>query len=162
TEEAVLLPPQLTVKILASAGIVVAGALGVRAAMRANARATFAVIAITTTVMLGYEAWTLAPRYNARYDVRGFARRVAEHVGPDDTLLAFESSRLSYDFYLRRQVSKIGDAQELAASLASERPAYVIADERARRTLDAAGVRLRILEETRLAGRTVVLATRAD
>src|SRR5262249_61085320 len=82
TEEAVLLPPQLTVKILASAGIVVAGALGVRAAMRANARATFAVIAITTTVMLGYEAWTLAPRYNARCAVRGFARRVTRHVAP--------------------------------------------------------------------------------
>ena len=162
TEEAVLLPPQLAVKIVAAAGLVVAGALGLQAAMRANARAIFTVIAVTTIVMLGYEAWTLAPRYNARYDVRGFARRVAEHVGPDDTLFAFESSRLSYDFYLRRPVSKIGDAHELAASLANERPAYVIADERAQRTLDAAGVRLRILEETRLAGRSVVLATRAD
>ena len=160
TEEAVLVPPQLAVKIMAAAGMVVAGALGLRAALTANARATFAVIGITTLVILGYEAWTLAPRYNARYDVPGFARRVAKHVGPDDTLFAFENSRLSYDFYLRRPVSKIADPQHLAASLASARPAYVIADERAQQTLDAAGVRLRILEETRLAGRRVVLATR--
>ena len=162
TEEAVLLPPQLSVKIAAAVAIVAAGAVGLWAATTGKARAAFSVIALTTIVILGYEAWTLAPRYNAHYDVRGFARRVADHVGPDDTLLAFESSRLSYDFYLRRPVRKIGDVQELAASLASARPTYVIADERARRTLDAAGVRLRVLAETRLAGRAVVLATRAE
>jgi 4-amino-4-deoxy-L-arabinose transferase-like glycosyltransferase len=162
TEEAVLLPPQLAVKILAAIGLVAAGAVGLRAATTGNVRAAFSVIALTTIVMLGYEAWTFAPRYNARYDVRGFAKRVASHVGPDDTLFAFENSRLSYDFYLRRQVRETGDVEEIAASLASARPTYVIADERARRTLDAAGIRLRILEETRLAGRTVVLATRAE
>jgi 4-amino-4-deoxy-L-arabinose transferase-like glycosyltransferase len=162
TEESILLPPHLAVKILAAAGIVVSGALGLWATSTGRARAAFSVIAVTMVVTLGYEAWTLVPRYNARYDVRGFAKRVAAHVGPDDNLLAFESSRLSYDFYLRRRVDKIGDAHEVADSLAGPRPTYVIADERAWRTLDDAGVRLHILEQTQLAGRTVVLATSAD
>jgi 4-amino-4-deoxy-L-arabinose transferase-like glycosyltransferase len=160
TEEAVLLPPDQAVKMLAAAGLVVSGAFGVWAASTGRARAAFSVIAVTTVIMLGYEAWTLVPRYNARYDIKGFAKRVAAHVGPDDDLLAFESSRLSYDFYLRRRVNKIGDVNELSDSLARARPLYVIADERAWRTLSDAGVRMRILEQTQLAGRRVVLATR--
>jgi 4-amino-4-deoxy-L-arabinose transferase-like glycosyltransferase len=160
TEEAVLLPPDQAVKMLAATGLVVSGAFGVWAASTGRARAAFSVIAVTTVVMLGYEAWTLVPRYNARYDIKGFAKRVAAHVGPDDDLLAFESSRLSYDFYLRRRVNKIGDVNELSDSLARARSLYVIADERAWRTLSEAGVRMRILEQTQLAGRRVVLATR--
>jgi 4-amino-4-deoxy-L-arabinose transferase-like glycosyltransferase len=162
TEEAALLSPDPGVKMLAVAGLLVSGAVGLWAFPATRVRAAFAVVAVTTMVMLGYEAWTFAPRYNARYDVKGFAKRVAAHVGPDDDLLAFESSRLSYDFYLHRRVDKIGDADELAVSLARARPTYVIADERAWRTLSAAGVRLRVLEQAQLAGRTVVLATRAE
>jgi len=158
TEEAVLLPASLGLKIVVAAGILASGAVGLWAASAGRTRVAFAIIALTTASMLTYEAWTVGRRYTAHYDVKGFARRVADHVGPADDLLAFESGRLSYDFYLRRPVKGIRDASELAASVTSGRPVYVIADERAWRNLDARGFRLHVLERTELAGRAVMLA----
>jgi 4-amino-4-deoxy-L-arabinose transferase-like glycosyltransferase len=158
TEEAVLLPASFALKMVAAAGILVSGVVGLWAAATSRTRLAFAIIALTTASMLTYEAWTVGRRYTARYDVKGFARRVADHVSPTDDLLAFESGRLSYDFYLRRPVKGIRDASELAASVTTGRPVFVIADERAWRNLDATGFRLHVLERTELAGRAVMLA----
>jgi 4-amino-4-deoxy-L-arabinose transferase-like glycosyltransferase len=158
TEEAILLPPSPTLKLAAAAGIVVSGAVGLWAASTGRPRVAVSIMALTTASMLTYEAWTIGQRHNERYDVKEFARRVADHVGPGDDLLAFESARLSYDFYLRRPVKGIRDGKELVASITRARPVYVIADERAWRNLDASGLRLQIVERTKLAGRAVMLA----
>jgi 4-amino-4-deoxy-L-arabinose transferase-like glycosyltransferase len=158
TEEAILLPSSPTLKMVAATTIVLAGAAGLWAASTSRTRIAFAIMALTTASMLTYEAWTLGRRHNERYDVKDFARRVADHVGPGDDLVAFEGTRLSYDFYLRRPVKGIRDGKELAASIGGARPVYVIADERAWRNLGATGVHLHILERTELAGRVVMLA----
>ena len=159
SEEAVLLPASPTLKLVAAAGIVVAGAIGLWAASTSRARLVFVLIAITTGSMMTYEAWTMERRRAQRFDVKGFARQVATHVGADDELVAFETARLSYDFYLRRPVKGIRDAGELAASVGRDRAVFAIVDERARRALDASGFRLDVLERTRLADRAVMLAS---
>ena len=160
-EVAVLLPSTLAEKVVGVAVIAVAGVAGLGAASSGRVRTTFSIVVLTTALILGYEAWTFAARYNERYDVRGFAGRIASRVGSEDDLVAFQSGRLSYDFYLRRPVREIGDAKEMALLLGGGRRVYVIADARAWRNLTGTGVPLRILEQTELAGRMVFLATRA-
>jgi 4-amino-4-deoxy-L-arabinose transferase-like glycosyltransferase len=161
TEVAILLPSTLTGQVAIGVIIAVSGAVGLWAAWAGRVRTTFSVLGLTMTLILGYEALTLAARYNERYDVRGFASRVAARVKVQDDLLAFQSGRLSYDFYLRRRVKEIGSKTEIASLLAGPRPLYVIVDERAWRNLETTGVPLQIIEQTELAGRAVFLATRS-
>src|SRR5262249_57725009 len=97
-----------------AAGILASGAVGLWAASAGRTRVAFAIIALTTASMLTYEAWTVGRRYTAHYDVKGFAPRVADHVGPADDLLAFESGRLSYDLYLPRPGKGTPGAHHLA------------------------------------------------
>jgi hypothetical protein len=160
-EVAVLFPSTQIETALAVTVLAAAGVAGLGAAWSGRVRTTFSLVALTMALILGWEAWTFAARYNERYDVRGFAGRIASRVGPEDDVVAFQSGRLSYDFYLRRPVREIGDAGEMARVLEGGRRVYVIADARAWKTLNGAGVPLRILEQTELAGRMVFLATRA-
>ena len=159
TEAAILLPASPTLKLSAAAAIAVAGAAGLWAASTSRPRVAFAVIALTTASMLTYEAWTMSRRHNEHFDVKSFATKIASHVGADDDVMAFESARLSYDFYLRRPVRGVRDARQLAASVTHGRPVYVIADERAWRNLGANGLQLDVLERAELAGRAVMFAS---
>src|SRR5204862_4395344 len=67
TEEAILLPSSPTLKLVAAAGTVVAGAVGLWAASAGRARVAVAIMALTTASILTYEAWTVGPRHNQGY-----------------------------------------------------------------------------------------------
>jgi 4-amino-4-deoxy-L-arabinose transferase-like glycosyltransferase len=63
---------------------------------------------------LGYPA-----RYTEWHDVPGFAARAAQQLPPGARLLAYPDAGLAYDFYLRRSVREIHEADRLKALLSA-------------------------------------------
>lgn len=160
---AVLVPSTLGRRLLL-AGVLAAGGAGAVVASRAGkALAAFAAIWLAMGLALpAYYAGVLLPQYNRTYDVKGFARRIASRVRPEDPLVAFRYRKLSYDLYLRRTVPEIRDPEVLGELLSATRPVYVLAEAPAwRRVGEALGRAWPVVERAQIGGRTVILGTNA-
>jgi dolichol-phosphate mannosyltransferase len=156
-EFAVWVPDTLGRAVPVVALLLSAGVFGYLACRAVRPRAAFTVLATAMTLLLAYETRIFLRQYNAMYEVRGFADRLAHRVTAADELLAFRHGRLAYDFYLGRPIPQIRDTRELRPLLATPRPFYVLTDERGWRTLTAVADTWSVVDRTEIGGRAVLL-----
>jgi dolichol-phosphate mannosyltransferase len=156
-ELAVWIPATLGRALPVVVVLLVAGALAYLACRAIQPAAAFTVLAAGMALVMMYETRVFVVQYNRAYDVRGFADRLAQRVRAADELLAFRYGRLAYDFYLGRSIPQIREPRELAPSLATARPVYVLTDERGRTALETTSKPWSVVEQAQIGGRAVLL-----
>ena len=159
-EQAVFVPSALAEKLPLVGLLLLAGILGVMACRAGRGWIGFWVICLTMALFLAYETRIFVTQYNHTYDVKGFARKIASRVKPEDPLLALKYRKLSYEFYLRRPIREIRNPKELSDVVSGLRPAYVLAEEPAWRNLkEATGGEWSVVDQVKIGGRAVILGT---
>jgi 4-amino-4-deoxy-L-arabinose transferase-like glycosyltransferase len=159
-ELAVLIPPTLLQKLLLVGLLLAAAVVAVVAARSGRPLAMFAALCVPMVLVLAYETKVFVPAHNRMYDVKSFSRRVAARLGPEAQLVTYRWGPLSLQFYTRRTVQRVQDPAELERLLSAERPLYVVADERAWRTLPEATGRLwSFSDRATLGGRQVLVGS---
>lgn len=161
-ERAVLLPSTLA-QALPLLGILLAGGvLGVAACQTGRGAIGFSVIGLSVALGLAWETTIFVPQYDRAFDVRGFSRRIASRVGPEEPLVVFQAGNLAYDFYLRRSTRLIRDPKDMSELLSRHQRVYVVAQDRAWRNLPGAAAGIwTVIDQAKVGGVTVFLATNA-
>jgi len=127
---AILVPSALWLKLLLGAVLIGASVAGVATARAGSALALFAIVCVSTTLVLACETQVFVAGHNRTHDVKAFTERLAARLGPGDQLVTYKLGSLSLQFYLGRTVRELQDQQGLALLLAGERPLYVIVHDR--------------------------------
>jgi 4-amino-4-deoxy-L-arabinose transferase-like glycosyltransferase len=138
-ELAVLVPPTLGTKLLLAGLLLTAGALALAAGVAGRPRAMFLAICVPMALALAYETPIFVAGHNRLYDVKALAERLAQRAGPDVAFVTYRYQPLALQFYTGRTVTRARDVAELRSLIATGRPVYVVAEDRAWPELAAAG-----------------------
>lgn len=107
--------------------IAIAGAAGALAlAARSAAGAATVALALTVGSLLAVEGVTYPRRYSRAYDVRPLAASVQNLAPRDAPVIGHPDLKLSYDFYLDRQVVEALSAEAVRARLTDPAPAVIV------------------------------------
>ena len=129
-ELAALIPLVLWQKLLL-VGLLLGAAVAVVMAARAGRPlAIFAVVCVSTMLVLAYETRVFVVGHNRAYDVKALSGRLVSRVGPRDQLVTYQLGSLALEFYTGRTIRELQDHRSLAPLLAAGRPLYVIVHER--------------------------------
>lgn len=166
----VLFPPRLRIELIAllpstlGDKLVVVGlllstaVLGVVAARRGHALATFTAICGPMALLVAYESQVYVAQHNRLFDIKGFAQRLGARAAPGDQLVTYRYQDLSLEFYTGRPVIRAGTPDHLRTLVPDGRFSYVIAEEGSLGTASQAlGRALDVVDRARIAGRTVVV-----
>ncbi len=138
-ELAVLVPPTPGTKLLLAGLLLTAGALTLAAGVAGRPRAMFLTICGPMALALAYETPIFVAGHNRLYDVKALADRLAQRAGPDVAFVTYRYQPLALQFYTGRTVTRARDVAELTSLIATGRPVYVVAEDRAWPELAAAG-----------------------
>lgn len=120
-------------------------------------------LALAMAGVLVIEGITYPVRYARSYDVRPLAAAAARNVPPDGTVIGYPDLRLSYDFYLERQVVEISDEATVRSRLAAARPeAFIMTAERWRALAPGADPAWQVLASATLRHRSMVVVGRSS
>jgi len=129
-EIAALIPLVLWQKLLL-VGLLLGAAVAVVMAARAGrSLAIFAVVCVSTMLVLAYETRVFVVGHNRAYGVKALSGRLISRVGPRDQLVTYQLGPLALEFYTGRTIRELQDHRSLAPLLAAGRPLYVIVHER--------------------------------
>ncbi len=129
-EIAALIPLVLWQKLLL-VGLLLGAAVAVVMAARAGRPlAIFAVVCVSTMLVLAYETRVFVVGHNRAYGVKALSGRLVSRVGPRDQLVTYQLGPLALEFYTGRTIRELQDHRSLAPLLAAGRPLYVIVHER--------------------------------
>jgi 4-amino-4-deoxy-L-arabinose transferase-like glycosyltransferase len=160
TELMALQPATLSGRLVVSVLLLAAAALVIATALRGRTLATFAAICVPTILLLAYEGRVYVKQHNRLFDIKSLAQRLAARAAPTDQLTTFRSQNLALQFYAGRPVARTSTPAELQSLASDGRAVYVVAEERSWPEL--ANTRpWRIVDETRIAGRRMLVVTTA-
>lgn len=161
-ELSALLPPTLAGRLVIVGLLLSAAVLAVVAARRGRALATFAAICGPMALLVAYESQVYVAQYNRLFDIKGFAQRLGARTAPGDQLVTYRYQNLALEFYTGRTVTRAATPDHLRTLLSNGRSVYVIAEEGGfGAATRATGQSWDIVDEARIAGRTVVVGTTA-
>ena len=113
-----------------------------------------------TILLLAYEGRVYVKQHNRLFDIKSLAQRLAARAAPTDQLTTFRSQNLALQFYAGRPVARTSTPAELQSLASDGRAVYVVAEERS--WPDLANTRpWRVVDETRIAGRRMLVGTTA-
>lgn len=162
TELMALLPPTAAGKTVVVSLLLLTALMALVAARRGGALAMFAAICAPMVLLLAYESRVYVREHNRLFDIKSFAQRLAARTTAADRLVAYRYQNLSLEFYTGRPVARVLRPDHLHALVADGRAVYVVADERGWRNLtETAGRPWGLVDQTRVAGRTLVVGTTA-
>ena len=127
---AILVPPVLWLKLLLGAALIGAAVAAVATARAGHALATFAVVCVSTTLVVAGETQVFVAGHNRTHDVKALSERLVARLGPGDQLVTYKLGSLSLQFYTGRAIRELQDQQSLAPLLAAGRPLYVVVHDR--------------------------------
>jgi 4-amino-4-deoxy-L-arabinose transferase-like glycosyltransferase len=162
TELLALLPPTLGGRLIVVGLLLASAVLAVVAARRGRALATFAAVVVPMALLLAYESRVYVAQYNRQFDIKSFAQRLAARTGAADQLVTYRYQNLALEFYAGRPVIRALSPDHLRTLVSDGRPVYVVADDRAWRTLDeVTGRPWGIVDRAQIAGRSLIVGTTA-
>ncbi len=129
-EIAALIPLVLWQKLLLVGLLLGAAVAVVMAARDGRPLAIFAVVCVSTMLVLAYETRVFVVGHNRAYGVKALSGRLVSRVGPRDQLVTYQLGPLALEFYTGRTIRELQDHRSLAPLLAAGRTLYVIVHER--------------------------------
>src|SRR4030095_8373152 len=106
---AILVPSAPWLKLLLGAVLIGAAAAAVAGARGGRALALFAIVCVSTTLVLACETQVFVAGHNRTHDVKALTERLAARLGPGDQLVTYKLGSLSLQFYLGRTVRELQD-----------------------------------------------------